>query len=244
MGRFSILIVLFSLGNVQSQPSKQIEVASVRRSRGSAADSNLDSTPGGRLNATNITVRELIRFAYNVKDHQIERAPGWVEDELYDIALKSSAGKTRNLEEERSVVRELLEDRFGLTTHRETKQTVVHSLVVDRNGPKLTAHNDGTGTRTRKGCGHLAGSRVTVEVIATMLSRQLEREVLNRTNLPGKYDFQLDWTPDSGACPLADNQALPSIYTAIQQQLGLRLESVKGLEEFVVIDHVERPSEN
>jgi uncharacterized protein (TIGR03435 family) len=188
-----------------------------------------------------------------VKDYQIEHAPGWLESERYDIAAKSAVPQKTSLAEERSQVRELLTDRFRLTTHRETKQTQVYVLVVSKDGPKLTAHNDGTGSGTRKACGHLAGKRLTIDTIATVLSRQFERDVLNRTGLPGKYDFQLDWTPDSGPCPLAPDSeasaaaspsALPSIFTAIQQQLGLKLESSKGPVEFLVIDRVERPSAN
>jgi uncharacterized protein (TIGR03435 family) len=247
-------LVLALPGGAWAQAPRIIEVASIKPSRSGSADSNLDSTPGGRLTATNITVRYLIRLAYGVEDYQIERAPAWVDRERYDIAVKGAGGKTANMEEERSMVRELLADRFQLTTHRETKQMPVYLLVVGKNGAKLTAHNDGSGTKTRKGCGHLAGTRVTTDVIAAMLSRQFERDVLNRTGLPGKYDFQLDWTPDAGPCPAVDSQGgsatpadaagLPYIQTALQQQLGLRLEAAKGAAGVLVIDRVERPSEN
>ncbi|SPE25163.1 conserved exported hypothetical protein [Candidatus Sulfopaludibacter sp. SbA3] len=232
-------VVLASLSGAWAQ---KIEVASIKLSRDTKADSNFDSAPGGRLTATNITVRYLIRLAYAVEDYQVERTPAWVDGDLYDIAAKSSGGKTTSLEEERSVVRELLTDRFQLATHRETKQLPVYLLVVGKNGSKLTAHNDGSGAKTRKSCGHLAGTRVTADVIALMLARQFERNVLNQTGLPGKYDFQLDFTPDSGPCPVDSGQ--PSIFTAVQQQLGLKLESGKGPVETLVIDKVERPSEN
>lgn len=129
----------------------------------------------------------------------------------------------------------------------------VFLLVVAKSGPKLTAHND-AGPKTRGGCGRLVGRRVTTDNIATMLSRQFDREVLNRTGLSGDYDIQLDFTPDSGPCraaadspgslAAADPSGLPSIDVAIQQQLGLKLEPGKGPVEFLVIDRVERPSEN
>jgi uncharacterized protein (TIGR03435 family) len=240
------------------QASRLIEVASVKPSRGGATDSNLDSVRG-RLTGTNITVRELIRLAYGVKDYQIERAPGWVDSERYDIAAKSVRGtavgaaassKSASLEEERAVVRELLADRFQLATHHETKQARVYLLLVGKNGPKLTAHNDGSGAGTRKGCGHLAGKRLTMDTIAAALSRELETPVFDRTGLPGKYDFQLEWTPDSGPCRAAadgggaDPAGLPSFFAALQQQLGLRLEAAKGPVEVLVVDRVERPSEN
>jgi uncharacterized protein (TIGR03435 family) len=245
---------LVSVTGAWAQLSKIVEVASIKPSRNPRADSNLDSAPGGRLTATNITVGCLIHLAYGVKDYQIERAPGWVESELYDIAAKSANGKTDSLEDEKSMVRELLADRFQLTTHRETKQMRVYLLVVGKNGPKLTLHNDGSGARTRKECGHLAGTRLTMDVFATVLSRELETDVLNRTGLPGKYDLQLDWTPDSGPCRVAadsqsrsaaaDPSGLPPFHTALQQQLGLRLESSKGPMEILIVDRVERPSGN
>jgi uncharacterized protein (TIGR03435 family) len=246
-------LVIFgaALPPASAQPSQSFEVASIKPSRNNTAESNLDSAPGGRLTATNITVRELIRFAYGVKDYQIEHAPRWLEGERYDIAAKSAIAAKTTLVEEQAQVRALLIDRFHLTTHRETKQGQVYLLVVAKDGPKLTAHNDGTGSGTRKACGHLAGRRLTTDAIATVLSRQFEHDVLNRTGLPGKYDFQLDWTPDSGPCPAAAEgseagsvTAMPSIFTAIPQQLGLKLETSKGPVEFLAIDRVERPSGN
>ncbi|MGA3236648.1 MAG: TIGR03435 family protein [Bryobacteraceae bacterium] len=246
-------MALASLSGAWAQPSKLIEVASVKPSGNTSADSNLDSVRG-RLTATNISVGYLIRFAYGVKDYQMERAPGWVDSALYDIAAKSANSKTGSLEDLKAMVRELLADRFQLTPHRETKPMRIYVLVVAKSGPKLTLHNDGTGAGTRKGCGHLAGSRLTMDVFATVLSRELETDVINQTGLPGKYDFQLDWAPDSHPCRVAadsqggsaatDPSGLPSLYTALQQQLGLKMESAKGPVEFLVIDRVERPSEN
>jgi uncharacterized protein (TIGR03435 family) len=181
---FAIAVALLSSG--WAQPSKIIEVASIKPSRQAIAESNLDSVRG-KLTATNITVRYLIRLAYGVKDYQIERAPGWIDSEQYDVVAKSANRTTAGLEEEKSMVRELLADRFQLTTHRETKQMAVYSLVVDKSGPKLTPHNDWTGARTRRACGHLAGTRLTMDVFATVLSREFESDVFNRTALSGKF---------------------------------------------------------
>jgi uncharacterized protein (TIGR03435 family) len=237
---------------VWAEQSKLIEVASIKPNPNVLADANLDSVRG-RLTATNMTVRELISLAYGVRDFQIRRAPKWVDSTRFDIVVKSVRGDANSLEDEKSVVRELLADRFQLTIHREPKQMPVYRLVVAKDGPKLKAHND-AGTRTRGGCGRLVGRRVTADGIATILSRQVEHEVFNRTGLSGEYDFQLDFTPDSGPCRTApdsqggpgaaDPSGLPSIYTAVQQQLGLKLESSKGPVEVLVIDRVEKPSEN
>ena len=245
-------VVLASLGAAWAQPSQTLEVASVKPSHNTTADSNLDSMRG-RLTATNITVRELIRLAYGVKDYQIGRAPGWIDSQRFDIAAKSVSDKANSPDNEKSLVRELLSDRFQLSTHREAKQMPVYLLVVAKDGAKLTAHND-AGIKTRAGCGRLVGRRVTTDGIATMLSRQLDHEVLNRTGLSGEYDVQLNFTPDSGPCRVGsdsqggsvstDPAGLPSIHTALQEQLGLKLEPAKGPVDVLVIDRIERPSEN
>ena len=161
------------------------------------------------------------------------------------VLAAGTAPRKVSLADEQSRVRVMLADRFHLETHRETKPGRVYLLTVAKDGPKLIPHNDGTGTKTRKSCGHLAGSRVTVDVIATMLSREAERDVINRTALSGKFDFQLDWTPDVRTCPSdEDAPARPSFYTAVQQQLGLKLEAAKAPAEVLVIDRVDRPTEN
>jgi uncharacterized protein (TIGR03435 family) len=260
---FSQLISLATLAGTflgatsgaRAQPSHAFEVASIKPSRNSGEESNINSG-GGRLTATNITVRELIRLAFGVKDYQIARAPAWIDKNGYDIAAENAAVATKvSYDDLQSMVRRLLADRFQLTAHREAKEAPMYLLVVGKNGPKLTPHNDGAGSGTRKACGHLAGKRLTVDTIATVLSREFERDVINRTGLPGKYDFQLDWTPDSGPCAtLPDSEGSvnastytpdrPSIFAAIQEQLGLRLEASRGPAEILIIDHVERPSEN
>jgi len=233
-------MALTPLTGAWAQTSPILEVATVKASRNTTAESNVDSVHG-RLTATNITVKELLRLAYGVKDYQIGGAPGWVDSQRFDIAAKSVSGKDTNLDDEKSLVRELLADRFQLSTHRETKQMPVYLLVVAKDGPKLKAHEEAA-PRTHGGCGRLVARRVTLDGIATILSRQLDHAVLNRTGVSGEYDVQLEFTPDSGACS-SDPNGLPSLYTALQQQLGLKLEASKGPVDFLVVDRLERPTE-
>lgn len=242
------VIGLVRLTGAWGQSSPAFEVASVKPSRSDSAESNFDSRPGGRLTATNVSLRELIRLAFGVRDLQIARAPGWIGTARYDINAKAGSGRNPGDKDITPLLRQLLADRFRLTTHRETKELPVYALVVGKNGPRLTAHNEGSGARTRAMCGHLAGTRLTMDVLATVLSRQFECDVLNRTGLAGKYDFELDWTPEAGPCATTaesgEPSLHPSIFTALQEQLGLKLESTKGPVELLVIDHVEKSSEN
>ncbi len=155
----------------------------------------------------------------------------------------------------------LFADRFQLTIHRETKEQQIYALVVGKNGPKLQASDtkDGAGPRRMMmGRGQINGQGVELQMLTNQLSNQLGRPVLDRTGLTGHFDIKLEWTPDPGQsatslggapppgveAPPPPNPNGPSIFTAIQEQLGLRLESQKGPVEMIVIDRMEKPSEN
>ncbi len=165
-----------------------------------------------------------------------------------------------NLERMRLKLRALLADRFQLTIHRETKEGPVYALLIAKSGSKLKESVDNPGDRRRMlgmNRGELNGNGVELEMLAGTLASQLGRPVIDRTGLKGKFDFKLHWTPDPGEpmgpfggpqppgtdAPPPDLNA-PSIFTAIQEQLGLRLESQKGPVDLIVIDRVEKPSEN
>jgi uncharacterized protein (TIGR03435 family) len=164
-----------------------------------------------------------------------------------------------------------LADRFKLKIHTETKQLPVYELVAPKGGSKLkeaTAGDTyangikgldgvGRGGLMRVGRGQLTAQAVPITSLANMLSQQLQRTVLDKTGLTGKYDLELNWTPDQGSDPMfkgaegspqrgdaAPDSSGPSIFTALQEQLGLKLQSAKGPVETLVIDHVEMPSEN
>ena len=157
----------------------------------------------------------------------------------------------------RDRVRSMLADRFQLTVHRETKEGAVYALVVAKGGPKLKENTEGAGrpgifARRR---GELTGTSALIQWLTQALSNQLSRPVVDKTGLTSKYDFQLQWTPDPSqippgmpppgveALPPADPNG-PDVFTAIQEQLGLRLESQKGPVDVLVVDRIEKPSEN
>jgi len=173
---------------------------------------------------------------------------------------KMSDGEMKTMAEKiRERLRALLAERFQLAVHNETKDAPVYFLVVAKNGPKLEAAEEGKeGPRgMRMGRGQLTGMSAPMTMLATTLSNALGRPVQDHTGLSGKYNFKLEWTPDPGqgdklpggpppgveAPPEPDANG-PTVFTALQEQLGLRLESQKGPMQMIVIDHVEKASEN
>jgi uncharacterized protein (TIGR03435 family) len=154
-----------------------------------------------------------------------------------------------------------LADRFHLRLRRETKEMSTYALVVGKNGPKLKENDADLRGWMQWGRGHLKGTHVDMRFLAVHLSRQVDRTVVDETGLRGGYDFELNWVPDFGpgrqpgepgtqTSPPAEAEATPapsngpSIFTAIQEQLGLKLERKNGLVAFFTIDHAEKPSDN
>ncbi len=216
--------------------------------------------------AANFTLRMLIREAYGVQDNQISGGPNWLNTEKYDIEAKNSdAGELGQLsEDQRRLVpgrrlRALLADRFKLTLHRETKELPVYTMVIANGGPKLQPSKAGGLGNMEIGRGQVIGQGAPTGALASYLSRLLGRNVLDKTELKGNYDFTLQW-PTIGKTSLFEKETVdgqsgansesspeasdPSIFTAIEEQLGLKLEPQKVPMEILVIDQVEKPSKN
>lgn len=189
--------------------------------------------------------------------------------ERYDVEAKSSGGTDTDIRSMSEAQRDefekriqmklqsLLADRFGLAIHRETKEMTVYELVVGKGGPKLTPApaDNGKGPRgMRMRPGAFEGMGATISMLAQTLSDATSHKVIDNTGITGNYNFKLDWTPTPGQMvppPGPENEALPppdpsgpSIFTAVQEQLGLKLESTKGPVEVLVIDGAEKPSAN
>jgi bla regulator protein blaR1 len=229
--------------------------------------------PGGGLRVAGVPLKMLISFAYDVRDFQITGGPAWINTDRFDINAKgeshdevdSATDPAKLTDEQRKTdgermrerLRNLLADRFQLVTRRETKEQQVYALVVAKGGPKLQESKEGKGMM-RMGRGMLSADGVEPAFLATSLSGQLGRPVLDKTGLTGKYDFELKWTPDPSQGPQGPlgppppgvqlppppDPNGPSLFTALTEQLGLRLESEKAPAEVLVIDRVEKPSEN
>jgi uncharacterized protein (TIGR03435 family) len=246
-----------------SQPQRpRFEVASIK-------PSSLTSTGGvgagvGGASEHAATVRFLLWFSYGVQPFQIVGAPGWIDTDHFDIEAKAE-DRNASPDQVRLMLQSLLEDRFRLKLHREARQSPIYSLVVAKGGPKTKLSLDQTSPDVngpslpgsplpnhgaiRFGVGSFLGNAVPLSFFAKMLSQRLDRFVVDRTNLPGRYDFLLQWKPGPGETPneapgAGDIESRPSIFTAIQEQMGLKLESGREPVEVLVVDHIDRPSEN
>lgn len=233
-----------------AQPS--FEVASIKPSAPGGRGMQMMMAPGGRFTAKNVTIRVLIQQAYNVRDFQISGGPSWLTSEHYDLAAKAEGEEQIKPEQLRLMVRTLLADRCKLVFHRDTKELPIYALVIGKNGPKLQ-EGQGQGPMLRMGRGTLTAQKVPMELFANNLAMQVGRTVIDKTGLKGEYDFKLEWTPDvsqppapreSGEATAPPDPGGPSIFTALQEQLGLKLESQKGPVEILIIDSIEKPSEN
>jgi bla regulator protein BlaR1 len=190
----------------------------------------------------------LLQYAYGLQPFQFVETPGWATSDRFDLEAKEPHGGNHYTQFPQ-MLRPVLADRFKLATHRETRQSPIYALVVARSGPKLAAAHAGDEAGTRGGSGQLVAKRMTMRAFASLLSRMTSRLVQDHTALDGEFNFTLTWTPDDFQRPDPLGRApataeAPSLFTALQEQLGLRLESTRAPVDVLVIDHVERPSED
>jgi uncharacterized protein (TIGR03435 family) len=227
------------------------EVASVKPNN-SGSDASSTSGRPGSFTATNVTARELIVFGYRLREFQIATGPGWITSDHFDIVARAPENVTTD---NRAMVRALLRDRFKLAAHMETQQGQIYSLTMARSdrrlGPQIkpTAVNctppqpgapGACGMNTFNG--RMVGTGQSMAQLATTLaSFGVHRTVLDRTELKGSYDFELRWTPDTSTSAGAANDA-PSIFAALQEQLGLKLDAERGTVEMLIVDSIERPT--
>jgi len=251
------------------------DVVSVKPNKSGNGGMRTMFKPDG-YSGTNVSAKLLIQMAYGIRQDLISGGPGWVESAGFDFDAKVAgpdvdALKKLSPEQRRSMLQSALAERFKLKVHTETKQLPVFKLFVAKGGSKLKEASpndtypngikgpDGTSRpgMMRMGPGQLTAQGVTMSSLVNTLSSQLQRTVIDKTGLTGKYDVELNWTPDQGSDPMfkgpdgspqradiAADSSGASIFTALQEQLGLRLQSAKGPVETLVIDHVEMPPEN
>jgi uncharacterized protein (TIGR03435 family) len=240
------------------------EVTSVKPNKSIDCHWQLEPTPDG-FDAQCVTLLLLVRDAYGMLKFTNDRilgAPDWAKSDQFDIAAKVDGADVAEVQllsqdQRGMMLAALLAERFKMVIHTETRELPVFALVIAKNGPKLKEAAPDDKGMMRLSRGMLVGQGIPITFLANMLMHQPDvegRTVLDKTGLSGKYEVTLQWLPEDqtfpgpagGAQPAAPHSDAsgPSIYTALQEQLGLRLESTKGPVEFLVIDHVERPSPN
>jgi len=243
-GRLLSLLVtglLITLAGAFGQSPPAFDVASVKPSPAWQPGMNNGMTQDpGRFTTAFITLRSLMVGAYNVTPWRVSGGPAWLDADGFDIVATYPVNTPTDRVE--LMLQTLLADRFQLKVHREQRDAPVYVMVIAKEGPKLKASPTDAQFSAKSGKGHLELRHAGMATLSRFLANVADRPVVDATEMKGLFDITLDWTPDTNQPGAADSG--PSIFTAVQEQLGLRLEPRKSPFEFIVIDHVERPSEN
>ncbi len=236
------------------------EVATIKPSRPDARGKGFGYR-GSQFTTLNTNMNDLVAFAFGLHSKQIVGAPDWFGTDLFDIAGKPDVPGQPSLHQMEMMVQKLLPDRFALKFHHEQRELSVYIVTIAPGGPKMikttAGPNDPQGFGFR-GLGDLIVRNMNMKEFASwMQSGVMDRPVVDHTELTDKYDFTLKWTPDDSQFaqfrgvtgpttpPVGDNpNAPPSLYTAMPEQIGLKIEAGKAMDDVIVIDHVEKPSPN
>jgi uncharacterized protein (TIGR03435 family) len=269
MMRLALLNAVFlaSTGWSQTTPGKAVfEAAAIKPADPAAGGSSSWNTDEGRFRAVNQTLKSYIMIAYDVKNYQVTSGPNWLDSDHYDITAKldaegddtlppKSQSRQRNQAidaRHRQALQVLLAERFQLKFHRETKNASGYGLVIAKSGLKIKPVDREGGSSTssngHNGVQKVVAQRVNMDRIASLLMNALGQPVVDMTHNEDFYTFNLDWMRENVRDAARDSgssePALPSLFTAVQEQLGLKLESQKVPVDIIVVDSAEKPSEN
>ncbi|MDE3166460.1 MAG: TIGR03435 family protein [Acidobacteriota bacterium] len=229
----------------QSPAVPSFEVASVRPAGPDQRSVDFVLSPGGRLKAVNVTLAQMVREAYQVKYYQVAGGPGWMDNARFNIEAKAAGEPGR--QEMMAMLRTLLIERFRLQARREMREGNVFELVLGKGGPKLTLSTAGRSyihtirntPLELPGVSYtLDGRKASMALLADELKGWVQRPVFDRTGITGEYDFQIEFAIEGHL------DAGPSLFTALQEQLRLKLQAAKGPIETLVIEKAEKPGEN
>ncbi len=225
------------------------DVASIRPNQSGPGPSSMHIT-AGRAAMQNVSLKKILLNAYGIPDDReyAVDGPDWLTAGHFDVDATFPADTPQP--RIRLMLQSLLADRFKMVLHKETRQLPMYDLVVAKGGLKLHTAEAGD-SKTSAKPGHFEATKITMQKLADLMARQAGLPVTDATGLQGVYDFTLDWSPaadlklGAGDALTAGGDQGPSFFTAIQEQLGLRLESKKGPVEVLVVDHIEKlPTEN
>ncbi len=248
------LLSATSASVAQEKPARlTYEVASIRPSASGERGGGIKPIPGGEAyTAKNVPVKLIIALMYKLPMRQVTGGPSWLESDHFDIDAKADHSYSKDDLQE--MFRNLLADRFNLKFHIETKEDNIYALTVDKSGAKMKPNPKPDPANIPinfNGWGAITAKGADMKYFAWFLGQGFQEEnraVLNLTNLPGFYDFTLTWRPDilPGAKEELPAEMLdrPSIFDAVREQLGLKLTAQRGPVDFLVIDHIDKPSAN
>jgi len=259
MKRLAVFLLIAAVLFAQAGNKKlTFEVVSIKLNN-SGSWGQISAQPEGRFTASNVHLRQLIVAAYVdssavLQDIEISGLPKWAETDGFDVQTQPEAGFSPTKQQTKEMLQAMLEDRFKLKIRRGTKSTPIYTLVVDKGGlkMKLSESVDAVGASGSKiDFGQIHESRKPIGLLVMYLTgRAAGRMIVDKTGLTGLYDIDLKWTPDLlangvGLPPGAETDAPgPSLFTALQEQLGLRLVSETGQVDAFVVESVEKPTEN
>ena len=246
---------------IDEKAKPQFEVATIKPSDPSRPGFGINVDRSGQLHTLNTNLSELIKFAYDVHPKQIVGAPAWVDSEKFDLLAKPDLPGLPSVNQMKAMMQKLIEDRFSLKFHHEKKELSVYAITVAKGGEKIKKNETnpvpipGFGGRPQSGFNVRNGT--IAEFASVMQSQFMEQPVVDQTGLGDtRYDFILKWTPDpsqsagfggapaAAPAPVPDADAPPDLFLAMQQQLGLKMGTTKAAVDVMVIDKVDKPSEN
>ena len=235
----SLSAVVMVCANAGAQPAPAFEVATIKPSGRDSPPMSLQRQPGGRLVTSNTPLTFLVNWAFGVDDSRLFGMPAGADSARFDVVAKTPS-EDLGPGELQMMMRSLLVERFGLVSHPEKRSLVSYVLVTDRDaiavGLTTPPEKPDANPFSMTGAGVLTGRRVTMEMLAKVLSSQLGAAVENGTRIAGSFDFTLQWQPDG--VPIGDATTRPSLFTAIREQLGLRLDVRRAPVDVIVIDRL------
>jgi uncharacterized protein (TIGR03435 family) len=235
----SAVLVVCSTAATDAQPAPAFEVATIKPSGRDSPPTSLQRQPDGRVVTSNTALSFLIAWAFSVDESRLFGLPAGADSARFDVVAKIPSANLRPGELQ-MMMRSLLAERFGLLSHPEKRNLTSFVLVTDRDtvtiGLTIPPEKPDADPFSMTGAGVLTGRRVTMDMLAKVLSSQLGTAVENATSIAGSFDFTLQWQPDG--IPIGDATTRPSLFTAIREQLGLRLDVRRVPVDVVVVDRV------
>jgi len=245
---------------MDSTAKPQFEVATIKPSDPNRPGWGIGINPSGMLNTLNTTLADLIKFCYDLHPRQVVNAPAWFDTEKFDVSAKPDTPGMASLPQMRAMMQQLIVDRFGLKFHNDKREMQAYAITVGKGGEKVAKEQNvnlplpGFGGIPQRGFNI---RNATMAEFASVIQAQfMDLPVVDQTNLGDtRYSFVIKFTPDPGMRPFGgatppgpppalDGDAPPDIYGAMEQQLGLRMQKARPNVPVMVIDKVEKPSEN